>query len=514
MRDDIYTLQLEPYDDAVSVSDHLNFVDARRVLLLWPPQGRVLTRKLDLLLVQRQAARLGVALALLTSDPDVMEHAHDLNISVFPDEQTAARTRWKQPREAVFAAPPRANEDAAAVAQRVAELRGRPLTPGEWRLRQVGRWVLFFGLIVMLFTGLMLATPSATVTLTPASRQVFETVSIIADPALTDIDIENYQMPASVVSLQATAHVTVEATGFETAGASLAQGLVTLRNSTDAPFLIPLNTIVATSTTLPIRFATQIETTLPAGDSATVQVPVQALPEHAGSEGNVDPGAINRVEAEFADAVTVTNPNATYGGARQDVKTVTRSDHERLIVLGRQQLLQNTRDLLLHQLTGQQFLVPGSLVIIEERPEWTHYSSVIGDVTDSVTLNLRATVQAVVVDERQAQQVAFAGLAPYIQPGLEVSPQALTFTRGEIVSIAPDGRVTFLMTVRGNLSVAIDPGYVREVVTGRTISDARRRLESELLLDPNRPPQIDTWPAWFNRLPLLPVRIDVKVNVP
>jgi hypothetical protein len=70
------------------------------------------------------------------------------------------------------------------------------------------------------------------------------------------------------------------------------------------------------------------------------------------------------------------------------------------------------------------------------------------------------------------------------------------------------------MIVRGNIAVAIDGGQVRDRVTGVSVDEAYRRLERELLLDPDRPPQITTWPGWFGRMPLLPVRITVNVNSP
>jgi len=120
----------------------------------------------------------------------------------------------------------------------------------------------------------------------------------------------------------------------------------------------------------------------------------------------------------------------------------------------------------------------------------------------------------VVVDEQIARQVAYAGLAPYVQPGLEIAPNALSFSRGDILEIAPNGRVTFLMTVSGSIAVSIDEDYVRERTRGLSVSEARRRLENELLLDPAAPPQIDTWPDWYNRVPLLPVRISVKIHIP
>lgn len=513
MADKLHILQLDRHDDAVSTRDRLAFVAARYALLVWPRDGAILQRKLDLLLVQRHATRLGIRIALVTRDPVVIEHARELEISVFPNDKAARRGRWKHPRDKVFIAP-RDPYEQAALAEHVTRLRGGPVTAAERRWRQTLRWIVFGALLVAILLGFVLVAPSAKVTLTPASRQVYETVSITADPALADVDIENFRMPASVVTLQATSRVTIESSGVESAGASLAQGLVTLTNRSDEPLIIPLGTVVATSDVFPIRFETLIETTLPAGENVDVQVPVQALPEHAGAVGNVNPGAINRIEGGFSELVTVANPNATYGGAVQERATVTAQDHQRLLVLGRQQVLQRARDTLLHQLSGEQFLVPGSVAIIQERPEWTIFNALVGDITESVSLDLRAEVQAVVVDERHARQVAFAGIVPYIQPGQEVSPGALRFTRGTIEQIEPDGRVTFVMIVSGNIAESIDADDVRSRIAGVSVSEARQRLQRELLLDPDSPPQIATWPGWYSRMPFLPIRINVSVAAP
>ena len=509
----LHVLQLEAHDDAVSTRDRLTFVNAPYALLVWPRDAAILQRKLDLLLIQRQATRLGIRIAIVTRDPVVAEHARDLDISVFPNEKAARTQRWKRPRDKVFFEP-RDPYEQAALAEHVIRLRERSAAPAGRRWRQAIRWATFAALLLAILLGFVLVAPSAKVTITPASRQIYETVSITADPNLTDVDIENFRMPAAVVVLQATSRVTIETSGVETAGASLAQGLVTLTNLSDEPLIIPLGTVVATSDTFPIRFETLIETTLPAGEGVEVQVPIQALPEHAGAVGNVNPGAINRIEGDLSDLVSVTNPNATYGGATQQRRTVTAQDHQRLLVLGRQQVLQRARDVLLHQLTGEQFLVPGSVTIIQERPEWTVFNALVGDVAESVSLDLRAEVQAVVVDERQARQVAFAGIAPFIQPGQEVSPDTLNFVRGDIEQIEPDGRVTFIMIVSGNIAESVDRDAVRRRIAGVSVSEAHRRLQRELLLDPDVPPEIVTWPTWYSRMPFLPIRISVNVATP
>lgn len=508
---DLHILRLEPYDDATSTRDRLTFVEARRVLLVFPSNAPILRRKLDLLLVQRQATRLALRIALLTADPVVVDHARDLNISVFSSVDAARRAPWKKSRDKVFTfrRDPAARAEIAARLAAPSALRSA-MNQRWWR---ISRWIIFAGLLLTLAAGLFLGGPSATVILTPANDQVGPLyVTITADPAVTDIDIESGLIPATIVTREATSHVTVQSSGRETAGASIAQGLVTFTNLSNEPLIIPVGTIIATSDTFPIRFETQIETTLPAAQ--TVQVPVQALAEHAGALGNVNANEINRVESDFSDQVTVTNPNATYGGAAQERAIVTAEDHERLLILGRQQVLQRARNDLLHQLSGGQFLVPGSVEIIQERPEWSTYSAIVGDSAESVSLDLRAQVQAVIVDGQQAERVAFSGLAPQIPPGREVSLDALTFTRGEIQQIEPNGRVTFLMIVQGNITVSLDLNAVRRRITGVSAGEAQRRLESELLLDPAHPPQITTWPGWYHRLPVMPVRITIEIHTP
>ncbi|NJL95411.1 MAG: hypothetical protein HC915_17655, partial [Anaerolineae bacterium] len=82
-RDPIQIIRLEAYDDATSVRDRLQFVELRRVLLMFPAQGRILRRRIDLLLVVREAQRRGLKIALLTQDPEVLEQAAEIGLSAF-----------------------------------------------------------------------------------------------------------------------------------------------------------------------------------------------------------------------------------------------------------------------------------------------------------------------------------------------------------------------------------------------------------------------------------------------
>src|SRR5262245_31430533 len=95
-------IQLEPYDDVASVRDRLAFVNTERVLLVWPRSGGILKRKIDLVLIQRETARRGARLGLVTNDLDVIDHAAELQISTFESVKTSQRARWKRPLNKVF----------------------------------------------------------------------------------------------------------------------------------------------------------------------------------------------------------------------------------------------------------------------------------------------------------------------------------------------------------------------------------------------------------------------------
>src|SRR5258708_14870334 len=94
-------VQLEPYDDVISVRDRLSFVQTERVLLVWPRASNILKRKLDLVLIQREAARRGARLALATHDLDFIEHAAELTISTFDSFIPSHQAKSKLPHTKV-----------------------------------------------------------------------------------------------------------------------------------------------------------------------------------------------------------------------------------------------------------------------------------------------------------------------------------------------------------------------------------------------------------------------------
>src|SRR5215218_5987285 len=165
-------IQLEPYDDVISVRDRLSFVNTERVLLVWPKSGNILKRKLDLVLIQRETARRGARLALVTDDFDVIDQAHELNISTFDNVNASYRAVWKRPQKRVFIDRSDRPDDAPDPYElRLTASRLRPQTPEQQRIQRIVRIIAASVLALVIFMVLYLFGPAADIVIYPAQTQ-------------------------------------------------------------------------------------------------------------------------------------------------------------------------------------------------------------------------------------------------------------------------------------------------------------------------------------------------------
>ncbi len=503
-------IQLEDYDDVVSVRDRLAFLQADRVLLVWPKSGQILDRKLDLVLIQRAAAHAGLRLGLVTRDSMARQNAAELNLPVFDSVDAGSRVRWKRPRDKVFvdrASRPPERLDRYELMQAAGRL--HPLTAQQQRRRRIVRLGAVVASLLAIILLAYFVFPSATVRLYPARDQLTTTLNLTADPTITVENINTGRIPANLAqNLLVQRQASIATSGLSNVPATLASGTVIFSNQTTQALTIPKGTIVETpDSTNPAQFQTTADAALPAG--GTVEVTIEAMPNTAGPDGNIQANLIAKVSGDLAASVTVHNANPTQGGTSREQKIVTEQDRQQLLTLIRQQILSDAiADV---PLTPTQFIVPGSIKILEERPEWTTFSAFVGDPADTLTLTMQARLQALIVDELPARRVAYANLAGQLGDR-QIVVDSLAYQRGRIDPIHPDGTATFLLTASADAVSQIDPEAVREQISGAGLGRAQAMLEQSWLLDPLRPPQIDVQPPFFGRLPLLPFRIDVQIS--
>jgi hypothetical protein len=512
-------IQLETGDDAGSVRDRLSFIRGQRVLLIWPEEGTILMRKLDLVLIQREAMRRSIRLALVTHDPQVIQHASELNISTYETIGASERGRWRRGRSKVFTSRSQRPED-EPIPDDLKEVASRIYaedTAIQKRWRRIQRLVLFV-VILLLAGGLTyIFLPSATVTIIPAQGEMIGEAEIVADPQATTVDVENRVIPATKLSVQVEDTGTIETSGAQNLGDAPATGSVVFINQTDQAVTIPPDTTVITSAGIPIQFRTTQEAALAAGVGFQVEVPIEALPTSAGEVGNLDSGVINTVIGPLAADVTVRNLAPTSGGASRSQRSVSTEDKDRLLETVRQQLQARAYVEMEPRLSDSQFIILETVHIAEERTDWMTYSANVGDVTDTLSLTMRAVVEATAVDEQFGHHIVYAQMSGQVRQGqfgnaVEIEPESVAYERGAVSDVDSSGKVTFVMRGRGMVTSTIDPEQVREQLAGRTVNDAVAHIVSEYNLQQGTTPVINLSPEWFGNMPLLPMRISVQLQ--
>jgi hypothetical protein len=510
-------IQLEAGEDISSVRDRLSFIRGKRVLVIWPEQGTALIRKLDLVFLQREARRRVIQLALVTHDQQVITHASELEISTFETIKEAENNKWKRGRTRVFTQRHHKPEhepdpeELMPVASRVRNPRKRMSDA----LHRIFQFIVAFIVFGVIGGAIFVAVPSAQVTLALAQETVNVEVAINAnpDPNVLDIDIDSGTIPATVLRATVQTVQSIETSGAARGEDSRAIGVVTFTNQTPRAVEIPANTQVSTSAGTPIRFRTTVAASLSGQVGARVDVAIEAIPESAGSIGNVSEGLINTVIGTLGEQVTVRNLQPTTNGASQTFAIVTQDDHDRLMGIVRAQLQARAfAEMQANFSSDTQVIVVETVHIPEEslRTDWINFSHEVGAFSDTLTLDMQAVVQALVIDDRFARQIVFARLSAAKPANLILQPESFTYTRGPVTNTNANSQTTF--TAFGNaLAIGqVDTFQLQQAIAGKTVEQAQMTLTQTVELAPDTTPEIRLFPQWLWQMPLLPVRISIR----
>lgn len=509
-------VQIETGEDVSSIKDRLTFIRGKNVLLIWPEEGTALTRKLDLVLIQRESMRRAIRLALVTHDSEVIKNANELNISTFETIGASERSRWKRGRSKVFTSRKQRpdNEPEPETLMEVASrVRGTQIRGSRW-FRLGLRLIVVLIFVGIVFAGIYIFVPTAIVTIIPNEQNIDSgDILIIADPSLQGIqvDVENGIIPTIRHRITIEDEVlTVNTTGTQSSDNVRATGVVTFINRTDNEVAIPIGTQVSTGTGTPVQFRTLEALTLDAGVGQEVDVAVEAMPNSAGAVGNVATSLVNTVVGPLESDVSVINRIPMTGGENLSVNIVTDEDRQSLLRLMRQQL--QTRAFLEVQsnLTESQFIVDETIQIVSETD--VTFSAEVGAETDTLTLTMDALIEIISVDERFAEQVVFAYMANEIARGRVILPESIAYERG-VVTFDPATRtISFVMSGTGMVQGQIDSAFLEDSLAGQSEESAMNYLLTQVDYLDGTTPQIEISPNWFGRMPMLPFRITINVE--
>lgn len=493
-------IHLEPHDDIISVRDKLGWSQAARVLLVWPARGKILTRQLDLVLLQRHSSTLGVQLALICHDREVRCHASSLGISVFHDIQQAQEARWVRPKRNRPAYSAQMRDPSTPVPpSRVASLT-RPVRVSS-ELKGSLRIFLFSLGVLAVFTIASVLLPGAEIKLEPRSEQQAITFNLLASRSAQRVNLPGV-VPLRTITRIVEGRSSQPATGEVLLPESAARGEVLFTNLTDRPVNIPAGTVVANRDD-DIRFVTLREGRVPAAPGATTTVPVQAvLP---GSSGNLPPGSIQAIEGELGVFLAVNNPKPITDGTDASAPAPAKDDrlklYRTLVATLSTTALQEMRTALKE---GDILVSPSAELtqVLEEK-----YNPPPGEPGNEVTLNLRAEFSADYIALADILALARGILDASLPENFISSSNNITIEQITRLPTAAEGE--FRWRVRASRTIVHQPeeDQVIALSLGTTPAQARKRLKETYSL--HQDPQITLSPSWWPMMPILPFRISL-----
>ncbi|MDQ3250487.1 MAG: baseplate J/gp47 family protein, partial [Chloroflexota bacterium] len=476
-------------------------------------------------LLQRQAQIQRCHQGLITRDETTRKAARQLGIPVFRQEAEAERRAWQMNPSLPLIHPrnPAAGLPDSPSAQRrvgLVERLGRPaahqtrqrhIQAAKNDRRPLPFWVrtlsvVGVGSLIVLFLALfaLYVLPAATITLTPGRKPVVAVVQVVANPSLTEVDLEINQLPARLIETNLEETGVLPTTGSQQKPSDKARGTVVFSNLTATPALIPLGSTVSTSTGTPVLFRTVEASSLEGRVGARATVPVEAV--EAGTDGNVRANSINTVEGAVRFRVRVGNPDGTVGGDSQQVRIVTQQDRDTLLAQLQAQTQAKAQAALQAELGVGEWLPPESLQTVLVEPAFSQFNDEVADV---LTLTLRSLVQGVAVSEAATRDLLVGAVQRDMPEQGKLVADSLTVQRMP-GAIAIENSIQFTVTVNAEYVVPIDPADVRAIVAGKTPAVATTGLQARWLLASS--PIIYQDPQWLSTLPQLDNRIQVRIQ--
>jgi hypothetical protein len=489
-------IQLEQHDDAVSTREKMAWGSSERILLVFPERGRILTRRVDLALLQRHSQALGAQMAMVTAIREVRQNAHDLGIPVFKSVIRAQKGTWRSSSEQWPKFKPR------PALRLVSDDFRKPRTTPARELSAYERLIVFgLGVLAVLALGLFLL-PGATISLAPVAQMQQIRLEIWADPAVLSPSFTG-SIPAAKISVEVEGAQTVPSSGHTLTPVQAATGEVTFTNLSDRDVIVPAGTIVRTQDDPPVRFETQIAIALAGTGQVQVTTPVRAL--DAGAVGNVAAGEIVAIEGSAGPFLLVTNQEKMSGGADQFIPAPGQDDHAD----ARQQLLdaltRQAESEMKAQLPAETFLLTPTLsmqaIKLEDRQPGE------GQPGEQLTVKISASFRAWYIYADDIRSAATLALDANMLEGHRALPDTLRIVL-EGQPITRGDSAGFRIRAERQVMVNWSPDEVAHLARGKSLTAAARAIQESLGLI--EAPKIDIWPQWWPRLPDIPFRIHVQ----
>jgi hypothetical protein len=497
-------IQLESHDDLISVRDKMGWSQTSRILLVWPEKGKILSRRLDLVMLVRYSHSLGSQLALVTDDPETIYNAQNLGIPIYKDSRQAQETHWRTPyhqRSRSLRRNPTPNLEI------LKEEKLQKETP--WSENRIIYWLAFSCSIVALLSLAIFFLPGASIDLVPRTQVQQISLPVIAGEDFPSVNLSG-SLPARWTSVVVEGRSTITPTGTIKLPISPANGNARFTNMTEEAVTIPAGTLISTLGTEPIWFTTLKEGQVSAGVGRITSIPIQATQQ--GTSGNLPAGKIQAISGPLGLQLSVTNLSPTRGGVDKPAPAPSARDRSQLY----SQLLASLQETALQEFKARYqggaaedgIPILSSLQLastVDETYTPDEYAP-----AEKLQLNLRLEFKALEVSSTDLQKLVTPLLDGSLPDHFFVLPGTLNIVTLNEPFLDEKNIAHWNLSAQRNIQAIITPEETIELIKGLPITNAQQRLSNNLPV--SNKPQIDLVPSWWPYIPFLAPRIAVNIR--
>lgn len=493
-------VQLDAFDNVISIKDKIAWSKTQRILLVWPNKGKIKLNEMDIILILRSSESLGAQIAVVTDEAVIINQLKELGISIFSSIPEAQKKPWRKPKirnRSVYLEKAERNWN-------IKKLEHNPQTQNP-PISKLAQWIIFLSGILSTLLIVLIFLPSANIFLSPELEVQSIKMNFYSDPTIKDIDAAG-TIPFTLIEIEIEGQLEGDSSGIIRVPDKKAVGTVTFRNLSDQEILVPIGTIVRTNTDPFIRYETTKKATLPAGIESQIDLPI--ISTTGGIVGNVPGGSISSIEDDLGGNLVVFNLNAITGGV--DIKTLspTEKDYENL----KKELLEELINEAYKKMKAnnpQAFLISEETIKVDKIISEERIPAV-GDPAERHLLKIKANLSGWMIETEEIKKAVYRALD---------SDLTAQFSSGEgdlEIGLINDSvkfdqnKLSWDINSSRKITPTLDENQLKVNILGKEIKIAKSLIEDELNLSVE--PVIEIFPSFWKYLPYFPFRINMVID--
>jgi hypothetical protein len=236
--------------------------------------------------------------------------------------------------------------------------------------------------------------------------------------------------------------------------------------------------------------------------NATVAVDAQV----PGPDGNVTAGTITELSGDISQfLISVTNPDATSGGTRNEFPRVEQADVDAAVT----ELTAQLETQFAERVADPSTTPSGRTLFAQTATLGTPSPSVdpatlVGQELASFDLGMTAEGAVTVVDEAPLESLAADRIREAVDPGYRLIEASIEIEPGD--PFVEGEAVVFPLSARASQVAVLDRDELLAAIKGRPVHQARAILEEFGQVD------VEVWPDWVTTIPTLDARLSLEIE--